>query len=93
MQKELAREGAGSSRRRKSAPSGTKRKLDVEEEDEIEVESVTDGETTETGRTLGDAFSEIGTSLSNSIGDKNTFDLFTFDEPKKDWGDHPRMGA
>ena len=91
MEKELAREGAGASRRRKSAPSGTKRKLDVEEEDEIEVESVTDGETTGKGRTLGDAFSEIGSSLSASIGDKNTFDLFTFDEPKKDWDDHPKM--
>ena len=71
MEKDLAREGAGASRRRKSAPSGTKRKLDVEEDD-IEVESVTDGETTGKGRTLGDAFSEIGSSLSASIGDKNT---------------------
>ena len=83
-------EGAGASRRRKSAPSGTKRKLDVDE-DEIEEESVTDGETTGKGRTLGDAFSEIGSSLSASISDKNSFDLFTFDEPKKDWDDHPKM--
>ena len=90
MEKAQAREGAGASRRRKSAPSGTKRKLDVDE-DENEVESVADGETTGKGRTLGDAFSEIGSSLSASISDKNSFDLFTFDEPKKDWDDHPKM--
>ena len=86
MDKEQPRgEGAGSGRRRKSAPGGTKRKLDVNFDDN-EVEIVDDGEADGKGKTLGDAFSEIGTSLSNSIGDKNTFDLFTFDETKKQEG-------
>ena len=92
MEKERPRgKGAGSSRRRNSAPSGTKRKLDITE-NETDAEIVIDGEAAGSGETLGDAFSDIGTSLSDSINDKNAFDLFTFDEPKKDWGDHPRMG-
>ena len=62
-----------SSSRRHSDPGGTKRKLMEDEDEEMEVDQVT----------LGDAFSEIGTSLS--------FDLFAFDEVKKDWDEHPDM--
>ena len=83
--------GASSSRRRKGAPSGTKRKLDITD-NEKDAETVSDGEADGKGKTLGDAFSEVATSLSDSINDKNAFDLFTFDEPKKDWDDHPKMG-
>ena len=64
-------QGAGSSRRRKSDPGGTKRKLISDEDEEVEE------------KTLGDAFSEIGTSLA--------FDLFSFGEEKKDWDEHPEM--
>ena len=85
MEKAKAREGAGASRRRRSAPGGTKRKLDVGE-DEIEEESVTDGESTATGKSPRETLPEIG-----NISDTNSFDLFTFDEPKKDWDDHPKM--
>mgnify|MGYP001348577430 CR=1 FL=1 len=60
-------------------------------ETETEMDSADDGENASKGRTLGDAFSEIGSSLSASINDTNNFDLFTFDEPKKDWDDHPKM--
>ena len=62
--------------------------MDEEEEEEG---SATDGESEGERKTLGDAFSEIGTSLTNSINDTNSFDLFTFDEPKKNWDDHPKM--
>ena len=70
MEKDKSR-GAGSSRRRKSDPGGTKRKLISDEDEEVEE------------KTLGDAFSEIGTSLA--------FDLFSFGEEKKDWDEHPEM--
>ena len=74
MEKEKARgEGAGSSRRRKSAPSGTKRKL-IDDDDDVEEVQPHGGE------------------LADNKTDENaSFDLFTFDEVKKDWDEHPDM--